>query len=101
MSITVTTEKQFESDIETFLISTEGGYTKGNGTYNSKLGLFPDKLISFVQRTQPREWVVYLGEDIRNSYNALYVEAPIDIVSTAEINNFKQKIAEYVMESIV
>lgn len=42
-----------------------------------------------------------LSEHIRNSYNALYVEAPIDIVSTAEINNFKQKIAEYVMESIV
>lgn len=55
MSITVTTEKQFESDIEAFLISAEGGYTKGNGTYNPKLGLYPDKLISFIQRTQPRE----------------------------------------------
>lgn len=30
MSITVTTEKQFESDIEAFLISAEGGYIKGN-----------------------------------------------------------------------
>lgn len=28
MSITVTTEKQFESDIEAFLISAEGGYTR-------------------------------------------------------------------------
>ena len=59
MSITVTTEKQFESDIEAFLISAEGGYTKGNGIYNPKLGLYPDKLISFIQRTQPREWAVF------------------------------------------
>ena len=55
MSITVTTEKQFESDIEAFLISAEGGYTKGNGTYNPKLGVYPDKLIAFIRRTQPRE----------------------------------------------
>ena len=59
MGITVTTEKQFESDIEAFLISAEGGYTKGNGTYNPKLGLYPDKLISFIQRTQPREWAAF------------------------------------------
>ena len=55
MGITATTEKQFESDIESFLISAEGGYTRGNGIYNPKLGLYPDKLISFIQRTQPRE----------------------------------------------
>lgn len=48
MSITVTTEKQFESDVEAFLISDEGGYTRGNGTYNPKLGLYPNKLISFI-----------------------------------------------------
>ena len=59
MSITATTEKQFESDIEAFLISAEGGYTKGIGTYNPKLGLYPDKLISFIQRTQPREWTAF------------------------------------------
>ena len=59
MSITVTTEKQFESDVEAFLISDEGGYTRGNGTYNPKLGLYPNKLISFIQRTQPREWAAF------------------------------------------
>ena len=31
MGITVTTEKQFESDIEAFLVSAESRYTKGNG----------------------------------------------------------------------
>lgn len=35
MSITVTIEKQFETDIESLLISDKGGYTKGNGTYYS------------------------------------------------------------------
>ena len=59
MSITVTTEKQFESDIEAFLISDEGGYIKGSGTYSPKLGLYPDKLISFIKRTQPREWAAF------------------------------------------
>ena len=59
MSITVTTEKQFETDIESFLISEKGGYTKGNGTYDPKLGVYPDKLISFIKRTQPKEWAVF------------------------------------------
>lgn len=59
MSITVATEKQFESDIESFFISSEGGYTKGNGIYDPKLGVYPDKLISFIQRTQPREWAAF------------------------------------------
>lgn len=36
MSITITVEKQFESNIETFLISAEGGYAKENGIYNIK-----------------------------------------------------------------
>lgn len=58
-SITVITEKQFEPDIEAFLISDEGGDTKGNGTYNPKLGLYPDKLIAFMKRTQTREWAVF------------------------------------------
>ena len=53
------TEKRFEEDIEFFFLSPEGGYTKGNGTYDPKLGVYPDRLISFIQRTQPREWAVF------------------------------------------
>ena len=59
MSITAATEKQFESDIEAFLISDEGGYIKGSGAYSPKLGLYPDKLTSFIKRTQPREWTAF------------------------------------------
>ena len=51
-----TTEKRFESDIESFFLSPEGGYTKGTGEYDPKLGLYPDTLIRFVQTSQPKAW---------------------------------------------
>ena len=52
----ITTEKRFESDIESFFLSPAGGYTKGTDTYDAKLGLYPDVLIRFVQATQPKAW---------------------------------------------
>ena len=51
-----TTERRFESDIESALLSPAGGYTKGAGTYDPKLALYVDTLIDFVRRTQPKEW---------------------------------------------
>ena len=51
-----TTEKRFEEDIETFFVSAEGGYTKTPDTYDPKLGLYPGTLLSFIKRSQPREW---------------------------------------------
>ena len=56
MSVTETTEKRFETDIETFFLSTTGGYTKNNDTYEPDLGLFSATLIRFIQKTQPNEW---------------------------------------------
>ena len=35
-----TTEKRFESDIESALLSPAGGYTKGTDTYDPELGLY-------------------------------------------------------------
>ena len=55
MSITDTTEKRFEDDITGYWL-TEGGYTRNEDVYDPKLGLFPDTLIRFVQRTQPKAW---------------------------------------------
>ncbi len=52
----VTTEKRFEEDIESFLISAEGGWTKTTDVYDPNTGLYTDTLIAFVQRTQPKEW---------------------------------------------
>ena len=39
MSIDVATEKRFEQDIETFMLSKEGGYTKTTDTYDVNYGL--------------------------------------------------------------
>lgn len=56
MGIDVATEKRFEEDIETFLVSEEGGYTKTTDTYDPKCGLYVNTLINFIQKTQPKEW---------------------------------------------
>ena len=56
MSIDTTNEKRFESDIEAAFLSPAGGYVKGADTYDPKLGLYADTLISFIQKTQPKEW---------------------------------------------
>lgn len=52
----ITTEKQFESDIEYSLVSAEGGYTKTTDKYDAEAGLYVGTLISFIKRTQPKEW---------------------------------------------
>ncbi len=56
MPITDTTEKRFESDIESYFLSPEGGYTRCEDEYDPKLGLYKDTLIRFVRDSQPREW---------------------------------------------
>lgn len=56
MAIDAINEKRFESDIEAFLISSEGGYQKGDDTYDPKLGIYVNSLIGFIKETQPKEW---------------------------------------------
>ena len=56
MSIAETTEKRFESDIEASFLSPAGGYAKNEDTYDPTLGLYPDTLVRFIQKTQPNEW---------------------------------------------
>ena len=60
MSIDVTTEKRFESDIEEFFLSPAGGYTHNQDAYDSQLGVYKDTLLRFVQKTQPKEWKRFL-----------------------------------------
>lgn len=54
--ITSTTEKRFEEDITASFLSPSGGYTHNNDVYVPDLGLFPETLVRFVQKTQPKEW---------------------------------------------
>lgn len=63
MSIHDTTEKRFESDIESAFLSPAGGYAKGADTYNAELGIYVDTLIGFVQKTQPREWARFENQN--------------------------------------
>ena len=52
----ITNEKRFEEDIESFLLTEKGGYTKTTDTYEPSVALFTDTLINFVKATQPKEW---------------------------------------------
>ena len=56
MSTLDTTEKRFESDIESFFLSPQGGYAHCEDIYDPKLGLYKDTLIRFIQDSQPRAW---------------------------------------------
>ena len=61
--ITETTEKRFEMDIADFLLSPAGGYTGNHDEYDPKLGLFPETLVRFVQKTQPKEWARFVMQN--------------------------------------
>lgn len=53
-----TSEKQFESDIETYLLA--NGYRQIKPTeYNATNSLFPEVLAEFIMNSQPREWARY------------------------------------------
>ena len=69
MGIDVATEKRFEQDIETFLLSSEGGYTKTTDTYDVNSGLYVDTLIKFIQETQPKEWARFENANKVNPVN--------------------------------
>ncbi len=69
MGIEVTNEKRFESDIEAFLISKEGGYTSTTDVYDPDSGLYVNTLINFVQTTQPKEWARFENANSVNPIN--------------------------------
>ena len=59
MSDNKDTEKNFEADIEAWLTSAEGGWTKATDAgYRASVekALDIDTLVDFVQRTQPKSW---------------------------------------------
>ncbi len=56
MPTTDTSEKNFESNIESFFLSPAGGYTRCEDSYDPKLGLYKDTLIRFIKETQPKAW---------------------------------------------
>ena len=60
MDTTDLKEKNFEADIERYLI-TKGGYIKGNqDTYDKDRAIDMPVLISFIEKTQPKQWKRYV-----------------------------------------
>ena len=66
-----TSEKRFESDIESFLISDKGGYEQFSYlnpdghrihkyVYDKEKALYPEVLLHFIERTQPKQWARYV-----------------------------------------
>ena len=54
-----TKEKNFEQDIESWLLS-EGGYVKGSmETYDKKRAIDMPILVQFIEATQPKQWARY------------------------------------------
>lgn len=77
------TEKRFERDIESFLISPEGGYTQfvgqdadGNWVHNRQHDvakcIYMDVLCEFIEKTQPKEWAKYVKYYGANAPEKLY-----------------------------
>ena len=67
------TEKRFESDIEAFLLSSAGGYIKGNPQdFDKQKGLFFETLLLFIKSTQPKQWkryeTVYASSNPENEF---------------------------------
>ena len=76
-------EKRFERDIESFLISQEGGYTQfcgqdadGNWVHNRQHDvakcIYMDVLCEFIEKTQPKEWAKYVTYYGANASEKLY-----------------------------
>lgn len=67
-----TKEKNFEQDIESYLLK-EGGYVKGNqSTYDKTHAIDMPVLISFIEKTQPKVWKRYQNVYGEKSEKQLY-----------------------------
>lgn len=72
MDTTDLREKNFEADIECYLLN-EGGYIKGNqATYNKERAIDMPVLISFIEKTQPKTWKRYKIKYGDKAENQLY-----------------------------
>ena len=64
-------EKRFESDIESSLL--KSGYLKGNqNTYDREKAIDMDKMITFIKKTQPKQWTRYTKIYGEKSEDKLY-----------------------------
>lgn len=95
MSIDVTTEKRFESDIEAFFLSPTGGYTHNNDEYVPALGLYQGTLIRFIQKSQPKEWkrfeMMNSGDSAKKFCHAFNTACDMDGLVSVMRHGFKHR----------
>ena len=76
-----TKEKNFEQDIETYLLN-EGGYIKGDqSTYDKKRAIDMPVLLQFIQNTQPKVWQRYVNLYGDKSSDQLYKVFQSDVAN--------------------
>lgn len=97
-------EKQFETDIESYLISDEGGWTKATDTgYRSEISkgmaLDIDTLVSFVQNTQKLAWTQFVkrcnSDPKRKFYKAFEDAVVMDGMVNVLRHGFKYRGQEF------
>ena len=67
------TEKQFESDIEQYLVSLAGGFTKAtDAAYDPVMALDIHTLVDFVKTTQPLVWQRFEKQCNSDPYKKFY-----------------------------
>ena len=88
-------EKNFEEDIEQYLLS-EGGYTKGSQkTYDKDKAIDMPTLISFIEKTQPKEWKRYVAKYGDNSSKQLYRVFQDDVVRYGLISVLRKGVTDF------
>ncbi len=76
-----TKEKNFENDIEAYLLN-EGGYLKGDqSTYDKRRAIDMPVLLQFIQATQPKVWQRYVNLYGDKSADQLYKVFQADVAN--------------------
>ena len=89
-----TKEKDFEQDIETYLLK-ECGYVKGNmATFDKKRAIDMPVLIRFIEATQPKQWKRYVNIYGDNSENQLYKTFQHDVAKYGLIHVLRNGIKD-------
>lgn len=89
-----TKEKNFEQDIETFLLN-EGGYIKGDqSTYDKKRAIDMPVLLQFIQATQPKVWQRYKNLYGDKSADQLYKVFQSDVANYGLIHVLRNGIKD-------
>lgn len=84
------TELRFEEAIE-YCLTTDGGYSKGDpNKFNAELGLFPDDIISFIEKTQSRNWQLLLDIQKHNARTTLLESLCKELISKGALHVLRQ-----------